>query len=386
MFVDDEENVLSALSNLLRKRRKVWDMHFVLGGANAIELMATTTFDVVVSDMRMPGIDGPTLLERVKRDSPTTARVVLSGHADRPSILRTLSVAHQFLNKPCDAASLEGVITRTSSLSALLQNPAVRAVVGSVNSLPSPPDVYWALTRALADGNSGAAEVSAIIAKDPAMSAKMLQMVNSAYFGLPQRITAIQDAVSYMGIELIRAVSLTAHVFSSANPVDKKHVDELSANGLMVARLAKKFVIDKSRAEEAFTAGLLHDLGRLVLVSSFAERFESMMTERQQTGVPIDVAERAQFGATHAEIGAYLVSMWGLPLSIFEAIAHHHAPGQIEDAQWDVLGAVHVASSLVNETAESIDMAFLTRVGLVAQLPEWQSLAEQLISSTKKAA
>lgn len=106
LFVDDEQEVLEGLRNLLRRNRHEWDMVFALGGYEALAELSRGTVDVVVTDMRMPGMDGAQLLAQVKTVSPSTARLVLSGHAEKEAILRALPVAHQFLSKPCGGGTL----------------------------------------------------------------------------------------------------------------------------------------------------------------------------------------------------------------------------------------------------------------------------------------
>jgi DNA-binding NtrC family response regulator len=150
LFVDDEQQILDGLKDLLRKQRKQWTMVFALGGEAALRELQQQPFDVVVSDMRMPGMDGATLLTRVKELYPSSARIILSGHAERDSIVRALPVAHQFLNKPCDAALLRMVVERACELQRLLQNEKIRCLIGKLDKLPSVPHTYWELTRVAA--------------------------------------------------------------------------------------------------------------------------------------------------------------------------------------------------------------------------------------------
>ncbi|HTQ06246.1 MAG TPA: HDOD domain-containing protein, partial [Polyangiaceae bacterium] len=208
LFVDDDASVLDALKNILRKRRNEWDMVFVVGGLAALAELEKGPFDVVVTDMRMPGMDGAALLTRVRDVYPGSARIVLSGQADRDAIVRALPVTHQFLNKPCDAATLRGVVERTCSLQTLLQNEATRSVIGKLNHLPSPPATYLRLTEAMANPNVSSKAIGAIVEEDPAMSVKVLQLVNSAYFGLAHRVASVTQAVSYLGLGVLKALAL----------------------------------------------------------------------------------------------------------------------------------------------------------------------------------
>ena len=376
LFVDDEEPVLAGLRNLLRKHRNKWDLHFSVGGKAALEAMATQPFDVIVTDMRMPGMDGAELLAQVKAKFPRTARVVLSGHADQAAMARALLVAHQFLSKPCDASTLEQMLERTCALGAILGDERLRTLVGTLNTLPSPPDIYWDLTRVLGDPSSGIGDVAQIVQRDPSLTLKVLQLMNSALFGIGRPVTSIQQAVSYLGVAMIRAYALGAQVFSSL-PASLA-VAEAQRGAIATAHLAKSFLKDPTRADEAFTSGILHDLGKLVLIQAGPKR----SLELAGPGVAANGLlhlEVEVFGATHAAVGAYVVAMWGLPMAIVEAVAHHHAPSEVGEGKWDVLAAVHVAD-IVGDTSwggatGDIDVAFLERVGLADQLPRWLELA-----------
>ena len=192
LFVDDEQAILDGLRNSLRKERKRWDMTFALGGQQALEEMKKTPADVVITDMRMPGMDGAELLRQIQRDFPAAARIVLSGQAERESIMRALPVTHQFLHKPCDGETLRAVIEQTHALHKLMQNPALTALVGKLERIPAVPSTYTELARLAADPKADSAMFAKVIEMDAAVCAKVLQLVNSAYFGLGQKIVSIR--------------------------------------------------------------------------------------------------------------------------------------------------------------------------------------------------
>ena len=237
LFVDDEQRVLDGLRDLLRRQRKDWDMVFALGGKQAVVLLDDAPFDVVVSDMRMPGMDGVALLQHVKDRSPATARLILSGHADREAVLSALPVAHQFISKPCDADQLRSVVDRVCGLQKLLQDATVRAVVGNLDRLLSAPRAYFELTRAAERQDSDAAERGNIVEQDAGMSAKVLQLVNSSYFGLARKPSSVAQAVAYLGAELVKGRALSIHVFSTPTPsIAGFSPDDLQRHSVMAAR------------------------------------------------------------------------------------------------------------------------------------------------------
>lgn len=388
LFVDDETAILEGLQNLLRKERRRWDLVFAPGAQAALAELGKAPFDIVVSDMRMPGMDGAALLFKVKAEYPGTARLVLSGHADRAAVLRALPVAHQFLSKPCDAVVLRAAIERTCDLHRLLENETVRRVVGNVEKLPSVPRTYTALTEAAANADAGIADFARIVESDPAMSAKVLQLVNSAYFGSAHRVVAIQQAVGFLGLELLKGLALTAHVFAAmeARAVEGFSLEKLQRDSVLTARVAKRFLKDPKLGDEAFTAALVHDIGKIIIAMGLPEEFTKVLREAESTGSPLDVIERNVIGVTHAEVGAYLLGVWGLPFSIVESVAYHHRPSAVTEGPCEVLAAVHVADALVDQACRgrmggapeaALDLDFLARTGVMGELNRWRALCDE---------
>ncbi len=383
LFVDDDANILAGLRNFLRKDRHRWDMEIATSGESALSAFAAGAFDIIVCDMRMPGMDGATLLERVKKDYPETTRIVLSGQAERDGIVRAIPVTHQFLSKPCDGEVLRGVLERTCGLRALLVSDTIRKIIGRVHRLPSVPGIYWELMNAASRSNVATAEIAAIVEREPAMTAKILQLVNSAYFGLAQHVTSIQQAVNYLGIDLLKGLTLTTHVFESQNDVRVAGLSlaDLQKHSLLTALLTRRFASSPKLREEAFTAAIVHDIGRVVLALGFPDRF-SELTHPRDSSQPAHLLERELFGATHAEVGAYLLGIWGLPFSIVEAVAFHHEPGLASGGDLELLAIVHAAEMLSNlgggdPAAAAPDVAFFEAAGLGARLPVWEALARK---------
>jgi len=387
LFVDDEQNILDGLRNLLRKQRKQWEMVFALGAEAALSEMAKAPFDVVVTDIRMPGMDGVTLLEKVRDLYPGTARLVLSGHGEKEQLLRAFTVAQQFLSKPCDAERLKNVLEQACGLRGLLADDRIRGTIGWFERLPSVPDVYQDLTRTLASGG-GMEDVARVVERDPSMCAKVLQLVNSSFFGLQVRIRTIEHAVSFLGTELIRTLVLTAGIFSEDESLetDVFSLKRVQENSLLTARLCRSFLGDSKRAQEAYMLGLLHDIGRVVLALGLGPRYEDILREALSSRREVHVVEQEALGVTHAEVGGYLLGIWGLPLETLSVVCHHHEPGRILAGPLDLLAVVHVADALADRIhpvlagadpgAPLLDQGFLERAGMASQLPRWWAIAE----------
>ncbi len=349
LFVDDEPHVLEGIQSLLRRQRRVWEMHFALGGHAALEELEGRPFDVIVSDMLMPGMDGATLLQLVRERYPTVIRIVLSGHAEPAQVARVLAVSHRYLSKPCEGEALKLAIERACELREFVIDPVAREVVGRLATLPSAPDVYWELTRRISDPNAGPNDIADVVVRDPAMSAKVLQIVNSAYFGLAQRVTSVQQAVAYLGLELVRGLALSAQIFTlfeRTTPVPSFDINRLQMHSLLTALLAQHLVEEPDRTDEAFVGGLLHDVGKLVLALGMPDKFAEAVACADATHTALASVEQRIFGVSHSAVGAYLLGVWGLPPSVVECAAHHHEPQEASPGFASLAAAVFVADLL----------------------------------------
>jgi putative nucleotidyltransferase with HDIG domain len=225
-------------------------------------------------------------------------------------------------------------------------------------------------------------DIGALVESDIATSAKVLQLVNSSFFGLGRRISSAREAVVYLGIAPLRALVLSAgafRAFAPTRPIDDFSVDALELHSTCVARLASALLPGKREAEDAFTAGMLHDVGKLILAAHRPDELAALLAAAGTSGRPLHAIERERTGVTHAEIGAYLLTLWGLPHPIVEAVVHHHAPTRLETTKLDPAAAVCIANLLVNEqqhdSGETPDDEFLASLGAADQLATWTTLA-----------
>jgi putative nucleotidyltransferase with HDIG domain len=383
LFVDDQPQLLEGLQNLLRRQRKVWEMDFAASGKEALEKFALKPFDVIVSDMRMPIMDGAALLREIQQHYPGTVRIVLSGYTSAAASLTTVLVAHQFLSKPCEAEVLRSVVERACRVQDLIRDEKLQSIVGKIDKLPSLPRIYTQLVAAIGSPTSSVADIVAILQQDIAMSAKVLQLVNSSFFRLARRITSVQEAVSYLGLETVKSLVLTSEVFAlsaQSARVAGISLEQAQDHALKTALLARRLLPRGTQADDAFTAGMLHDVGKLILATQLPEQYRTLSEQSSKDGRPLFEHERALYGICHAEVGAYLLGTWGLPSAIVEAVADHHEPGRSEAPGFDVVGAVHVANALVleaNGEKDTLDMAFLERVGAAEQLTNWRRLVNE---------
>jgi HD-like signal output (HDOD) protein len=384
LFVDDEPQVLRGFQTMMRKDRERWDLSFALGSEVALSELHKRPYDVVISDMRMPGMDGAELLALIKRQWPATVRIMLSGESDRESIARALPSLHQFIAKPCDGATLRGIIERSARVISKSADAQVRAAIGGVDKLPTPSRLYFELSHLASTPTSTIAQVAQVVSEDPAMTAKILQLVNSAFFGIAEHTSSVSAAVSYLGVDLIRYLALSQAMFECVDrePFAGFSTEHIQRTSLQTAALARK-IVRGSRRDEAFVAGLLHDLGQVILAVTLRETYAAVAEVVRITGEPLATVERDFLGITHGDVGAYLLGIWGLPAEIVAGVAFHHAPGSGPPAHADIVTAVHVADALVDTSCmgeptnlDRLDRAFLERAGLADQLAAWCALVD----------
>ena len=376
LFVDDDAALLDGLRGRLRSLRNRWEMVFVESGPRAITELEQSTFDVLVTDMRMPGMDGAQLLNVVSGRWPEMIRIVLSGYSEEEQVARLISVAHQYLSKPCDAKQLENAIDRCLQLHGLLREPRLRAIVGRIRQLPALPRTCAKLREVMGRDDIAVKQVADVIAADSAITAKVLQIVNSSFFRLSRRITRIDQAVSHLGFAAIRNIAMSVEVFSLWRSQDlgvRFDPERLQQQAQETAAIARALTHKTPLADDALLAGLLHNIGYCILMQECSQDMTKVVELARAESLPMHEAERTVIGASHAEIGAYLLGLWGLPYAVIEAVAYQHHPEQVEQTGFDVLAALSVARALLPEGAanafgfveprgESVDAHYLGRL------------------------
>lgn len=384
LFVDDELEVLDGLRDALHRYRRVWRMRFARSSAEALRQLEAEPADVVVTDIHMPASDGTELLVEVQERYPSTIRLVLSGYANTQYVARASTLAHRIMAKPCEPEELARILERSCALHELTEHTELYRMAAAATALPSRPGLYVRLTQAVLDPRTGPDDIAGIIEADTAMTAKLLQLANSAFFGIGHTVNRVRDAVVYLGADTIRALTLSAEAFSKLAPVgvDGFSIDAFQQHASLVARVAAAIAPEGAARQDAMTAGLVHDIGHLLMIADDRHRWRRLVEEAARRDLPMYQVELERDGITHAELGAYLLSLWGLPDGVVEAVAGHHDPGSIPGPALDPVAAVHIADALVHEwepgepaSLPSLDLAFLDRLGALPRLVEWRELA-----------
>jgi len=383
LFVDDEPKILNGLQRMLRPMREEWQMWFANSGEESLSVLEEQEIEVVVSDMRMPRMDGAQLFTEIRDRYPQIIRIILSGYSEKEMVMKSVGAAHQYLSKPCDAEILRTTIERVCSLRDILNNDVLRKLVAQMPNVPSLPNLYSALIEELNKSEPSTQKVAEIIKKDIGMTVKVLQIVNSAFFGLRRSISDSKEAIECLGLDTISSLTLGLGVISQFESQQSAGIQfaNIWAHSTTVGLIANKIArsIDSHVATDAFTAGLLHDIGKVVLAANLPQEFalvNKMVTEEKMSEIE---AEKQIFQATHAEVGAYLLGIWGLPKNVVEAVAFHHCPGNFQDDSFTALTAVHAADVIDNyKNAEKLglsqpefDNEYLAKLGLTEKIPGW---------------
>ena len=386
LFVDDEPNVLRGLERMLYPLRNEWEMVFTESGEAALAVLEQTCIDVIVSDMRMPGLDGIEFFSEVRERYPHIVRIILSGYCDSETILRSVSPVHQYLSKPCDAETLRDTVLRASALRELLTCESLKNLVTRIETLPSLPSLYMEVIEELQSPDASIQKLGEIISKDLAMTAKILQLVNSSFFGFSRHISNPAFAVNLLGLETIKALVLTIGVFSRFEEMELNgfSLDSLWSHsrnvGAAARRISLEEKVDVNVTDDALMAGMLHDVGKLVLAAKVPETYSTVLSVASEERISLWKAEYEILGTSHAEMGAYLLGLWGLPGSLVEALAYHHCPERSLDRKFSPLTAVHIADSLENEGHETemekdragMNSEYLERLNLTEHLHLWR--------------
>jgi HD-like signal output (HDOD) protein/ActR/RegA family two-component response regulator len=393
LFVDDDPVLGRVYASVLQSESHRWEVRSAASGLEALDMIARTPFDVVVTDLRMPQMTGIELMAKIRELYPRTSRIILSGIRDQGEIARSLGDTHQFIPKPVKLETLRESLARICGLDSLLMDEKLRALVGRFGALPSFPALYLEVMNELEDPEPSIERVAEIVAQDPAMTAKMLHIVNSAAFGLARKISSPLDAVQYLGTGTVRSLVLSVHVFSSFDrKVEGFSIDQFEGHALRCARLARALLESQGpeagQAEDAYIAGMLHDVGKLMLATSVPDRYREAAAYAVAQQIPLHAAEAEVFGATHAGVGAYLLGLWGLPAPIVEAVAFHHHPNLSDMRTFGPLASVHVANVLDGEQSKApqprpsseLNDDYLTALKVQDQLANWRGLAQKINS------
>lgn len=382
IFVDDETRVLDGLRRMLRPMRQEWDMSFANSAHEALDLMKLQPFDVIVTDIKMPGMDGVRLLNQVMYLHPRTIRFILSGHSDHETIYRTIGPTHQFLSKPCAADTIKERLTRAFALREMLADEKLKTLASKTRALPSLPKLYMRVTRELESHDPSVQKVGRLVEKDIGMSAKVLHLVNSAFFGVPEHIRSANQAVAMLGLQCMKSLVLVENVFSQFSDctLSSDYMEALRKHSVRVGSithyLCGEMHLSGHIVDEALLASFLHDAGKLVLATELGGEYARILDSCADRPELLAETEKKLIGATHGEVGAYLLGLWGMSDPVVEAVAFHHNPRNCTFGAISPLVVIHIANALdyqlnTENTDGLLDLDYIRKLGLEDRIPVW---------------
>jgi HD-like signal output (HDOD) protein/CheY-like chemotaxis protein len=389
LFVDDEPNVLRGFKRSLRELEDQYELTFADSGAKAIEILRTKYFDIVISDIHMPGIDGIKVLGEVKANYPKTIRLALTGAV--ASELNRVNVAHQFLAKPLDSSTLKSVLHRVANLKSAISDENLRTVLGDIDALPSPPSLYHQVLHEAENPDCSLKHIGEIISSDVAMTAKILQLVNSAFYGLAVDVESVTHAVNLLGTDVICGLVLAQEAFDSVAGADNTRLDVNALNfqcqkiSALAKQIAKFEALPKKWVDQSQMAGMIHNVGKLVLASRFPEKYQRVLDRCEGLEHLTHETEISEFGVSHAHVGSYLMGIWGLPPMVVEAVSLHHTPSMSAAVEFNVLSCIYIAIRLSDadslhhtqeEFKRSLDEAYINKVSDISRAAKWFDLAK----------
>ncbi len=400
LFVDDEPLVLKGLARSLRSKHGAWEIHFANSGPLALEFMAQQEIDVIVTDMRMPEMDGAALLSEVQGKYPRVIRFVLSGQCDKETVLKSVGPSHQYLSKPCDVEDLILKVDRALALRSRLASDRLQQIVSRMKVLPTPPSLYKMLTGLLTSEGVSVKKISDCVEQDPSLSAKILQLTNSSFFGASKKFSRIEDAVGFIGFETLKSLVLNFGILQrfEASAYPWFDFDLFARYSLSTAKAARLLSLQEgfSTAEtnDTFLGGLLHNLGILVMVEGMPDVTKGLLEESKEKGKNLFELELNTLQATHSDVGAYLLGLWGLSNPIIECAAYYHRPSLCAAKKPEALMCVHAACVMMQEAEGgefsgsilSLDEEYLKAVSRNDRVSDWRGFLKKESENDKKSA
>lgn len=344
MFVDDEKQILRALNRLFMD--SPYESVFMDSGEDGLAYMQHTPVNLVVSDIRMPGMNGFDFLRHVKEKHPTTMRVALSGYTDSRVIYKALeeNVAKMYMFKPWDNRELLSTIDKMFQLEEVLKDKKIMDLINNLDDLPTIPDLYTRI-KAMIQDDEDVDKIAKLIEADQASTAKILRIANSAFYGA--KTGSITQAIMYIGLANVKTIVLSNVVFKTTGALGA-NVKSLWRNATLTNRITNHLfhrITGKKIPNVFASAGLLHNIGMVVLISHFEKVYSEILKQGLVSDEDYITLERQMMGVTHQELGGYLLNWWELPLPIVEAALYHHTPLDEKVINQELLCVIHLANA-----------------------------------------
>ncbi len=365
-----------------------WHATSVSSEADALAQLEQHSFDALLVDFNLGSPDASPLLNQAWEKCPQTVRFLLAYEADLALVAAYVSGPHEILPKPVELATLRSRIESGVAPEGPACNQSGGDPGTGVDASPAVPAVYAEVLKALETPAVTKRQVGEIIARDAALTSEVLRLTKSACRALPNNITDPVKAVESLGLEPVKALVMALRFLAEHSHSRPAYLslEKLWQHSTNVAQIARDLMLfetkDRVQVAEALVAGLLHNLGKVVLAANFDDLYGRVHSLARKQPVALWDIEKEMFGANHGEIGACLVGMWNMPSAVVQAVALHLEPPLGENQHLTTLAAVHIANVLEHEMQPSdefrvapvFNAPFLNELGLLERLPVWRAV------------
>jgi len=364
-----------------------WDIDRVDHLQSGLQMLASRHFDAVVVAAPASPERELSYLRQLMQAAPNCVRILYTPVLSAAYLAKALDVVHRVCLNSNTREETVALIDQAVASNRQLSHESVRRSMAAFKQLPSPPSIFHELTRQLNSERTTSQHIAGVVAKDPALTARLLRIVNSSYFGLRQPVSNIQQAVTLIGTRTLRGLALAGHFgshYKQAKEWNLFSLEALQARSLMVARLsqalAKAAGGDAMLRDQAFLAGLLLDVGMVMLANEQSQSYAKIFGYAAKHNKPLAQVELKAFGVTHAQLAANLLTQWNLPPMVVDAVLYHHDPAGYFQKGLSPTAIDHVADALLPPLDSrlnlrinaEIDLDFLARAELDQYLPKWK--------------
>ena len=381
LIIDKNDEIRFELQSGLKKHVDSYDFLYTDKTDGVEESLNVNEIDIVLADISLEKKEDIQLLKSIKEDFPELFIVVFTGEESKLNVNDIYRFSHQILSKPINVDKVIESFERRKRMMKYLHDGKLMGVINNITDLPTLPETYLKIEEEMASKNVSVQRISSILSHDLSFTVKILHVVNSPFFGLKYKINNVMQAVSLLGVNIIKSLVLYHHTFSISpiGPKFKNYFEQLWIHSNKVGRYAEQILYDTNQAElemieEAYIAGLLHDIGKVVMlnIDGYPDKVFEYIKEHETR---FSNAEYKIFGTSHSEIGAYFLSLWGLPERTAESVFTHNNPSLLDFSRFTVESAVFIANILANE--DSIDLTTIQKLNLGVHPKTWVEYLEE---------
>lgn len=374
LFVMEQSEALDMLMALLNKE-DIETVH-VENCKAAYDILENEKKDMVITDSKLPSGDGFELLDKIKMNYPEILRIAMCTYSDSRKALGAIekNVIKLSFYKPWNDQELVNKITKLFELEHNLNDKNILELINNIDELPTVPILYNELSQ-LIEEDVSIDEIARKLEEDQSISSKILKVANSAFYGA--KTGSIIQAIMYIGLINVKNIVLTNSIFSNVrmDAQTQKHLwDHVSLSNKMITQLYVK-ILGKKLPNQFASAGLLHDIGKVVILNSYGETYKAIITENGETDKTMKELEAKYLGVNHQEIGGYLLNWWDIPVPIVESALYHHDPLNDTVINKELVMMVHLANyytwkMIHHDHSEHLNMEVFAELGVSREIFE----------------